>query len=969
MSITTNSIVSNALTQLGYTNVSGLSAYWNDNSNTLTFNFNSATNTQISVAEYIAPSQSDVSEIVQFVLSEIGYSYINNLQIGWYTETNELEFIFDSAYLSTAYGTLYLTNGYAYLDLDNYGNVSDYASQAYSSSYGWVSATEYDLTYSEKVIIKQAYVAIDALESMSSATTTNDIAMIALDALGYTQVSGLTTSWNSSTQTSTLQANSIINSDGYNLTNFQAVVQTDSSGNIYSYNSVVTSNGYNYYYNQYDLDASEVFVIEAVNYALNEIDRITSNHDFTNGSATIVFDDFGNITSFTTSITHSDVGTLTTGGDASVLTSAELGIIGNVYNQLTINNSPAAIADNASTSEDTLVTIDVLANDTDADGDTLSVTSATATNGTVTINANGTLTYQGNQDFNGTDVINYTVSDGELTDTATVTVTVNAVNDTPSLTSSMSSHTSILTVDADSAYTHNTSIHFNDVEDGNTGGSYSVSGNPAWLTIDTSTGTLSGTPANTDAGNSSITLTYTDTSGASASDTYTLTVNTVTTTNTAPTAIADNASTSEDTLVTIDVLANDTDADGDTLSVTAATSSDGVVTINADGTLSFTPATNFTGNAVISYFVTDGTDTSVTTATVTVNAAASTTQLIQIRDAGSITKSQISIDEYGTDYTSGDTSKLMKFELWLDATELSSFATANPITEIRGYQFDMNWNDTEVGALNFSIIAGTNIGFNAANPDNAAITFNSTTGDVAMASSTAIVDTDISNDGPPSFLGTEVLIGTFYMNPNADLEAMSLSIDNMLIVTDTDNINPANYTTVLEISSADATIQTDANNYLDNISLDYFKDGLDTGISTLVEGGDISFPATSLDFDAVKLSDPAAYTSGIAADDAVDILRDIVFLDIIDTGTTTWNAADVNNDGIIAADDAVAVLRHIVHLDEIDTFDLIDNTTGNRISSLDANAIDVGQWTIVANGDVNQSGGFGDGYVVQVDIV
>ena len=86
-------------------------------------------------------------------------------------------------------------------------------------------------------------------------------------------------------------------------------------------------------------------------------------------------------------------------------------------------------------------------------------------------------------------------------------------------------------------------------------------------------------------------------------------------------------------------------------------------------------------------------------------------------------------------------------------------------------------------------------------------------------------------------------------------------------------------------------------------------------------------------------------------------------------GSAAWHAADVNNDGIIAADDAVAVLRHIVFLDEIDTFDLIDNTTGNRISNLDANAIDVGQWSIVANGDVDQSGGFGDGYVVDPGIV
>ncbi len=93
-----------------------------------------------------------------------------------------------------------------------------------------------------------------------------------------------------------------------------------------------------------------------------------------------------------------------------------------------------------------------------------------------------------------------------------------------------------------------------------------------------------------------------------------------------------------------------------------------------------------------------------------------------------------------------------------------------------------------------------------------------------------------------------------------------------------------------------------------------------------------------------------------------------MFLDIIETDTTTWHAADVNNDGRIAADDAVAILRHIVFLDEIDTFDLIDNTTGNRVTNLNPDAT-LGQWTIVANGDVNSSGSFNADYTVAVDIV
>jgi len=47
---------------------------------------------------------------------------------------------------------------------------------------------------------------------------------------------------------------------------------------------------------------------------------------------------------------------------------------------------------------------------------------------------------------------------------------------------------------------------------------------------------------------------------------------------------------------------------------------------------------------------------------------------------------------------------------------------------------------------------------------------------------------------------------------------------------------------------------------------------------------------------------------------------------------------------------------------------VVDNTTGNRVTNLDPNAA-LGEWTIVANGDVNLSGGFGDGYTVAVDIV
>ncbi|KKK79943.1 hypothetical protein LCGC14_2828440, partial [marine sediment metagenome] len=101
---------------------------------------------------------------------------------------------------------------------------------------------------------------------------------------------------------------------------------------------------------------------------------------------------------------------------------------------VTVNAVPVGVDDNVTTNEDTAVTTaNVLANDTDLDGDTLSVASFTqASNGSVVDNGDGTFTYTPDANFNGSDSFTYTVTDGAGgTDTATVDVTVNAVNDDP----------------------------------------------------------------------------------------------------------------------------------------------------------------------------------------------------------------------------------------------------------------------------------------------------------------------------------------------------------------------------------------------------------------------------------------------------------------------------------------------------------------------------------------------------------
>ena len=160
------------------------------------------------------------------------------------------------------------------------------------------------------------------------------------------------------------------------------------------------------------------------------------------------------------------------------------------------NDPPVAVADTASTNEDTPVTTgNVLANDTDPDGDTLSVSAADATSakgGTVVNNGNGTFTYTPAANFNGSDSFNYTVSDGKGgTAQGTVTITVNAVNDAPVITSGQ-----VFDVDENLS---NTAVNPGPVQASDVDGdtlSYAITGNnPGGFVIDAVTGQISTTAA------------------------------------------------------------------------------------------------------------------------------------------------------------------------------------------------------------------------------------------------------------------------------------------------------------------------------------------------------------------------------------------------------------------------------------------------------------------------------------------
>ncbi|WP_422125701.1 tandem-95 repeat protein [Vibrio diabolicus] len=264
-----------------------------------------------------------------------------------------------------------------------------------------------------------------------------------------------------------------------------------------------------------------------------------------------------------------------------------------------VNDAPVAKDDTATTQEDTAVTIDVLPNDADVDGDKLSIQSASVpeAQGTVEI-ADGKLVFTPAENFHGDAEITYTVTDGSLTDQATVNVTVNAVNDTPVVESSIADQT--LAEDF-MPYTIDLNTAFSDVDNADGDLTFSVSGNSN-IQVAIVNGIATITPTADWNGSEILTFTATDPSGENVSQTVNFTV--------APVAdiVADKATVVEDTPTIIKVLGNDT-FEGDDKVVSLDTNNgpaNGTVSVNSDGSVTYTPNDNYHGTDSFTYIVTSG---------------------------------------------------------------------------------------------------------------------------------------------------------------------------------------------------------------------------------------------------------------------------------------------------------------------------------------------------------------------------
>jgi VCBS repeat-containing protein len=190
-----------------------------------------------------------------------------------------------------------------------------------------------------------------------------------------------------------------------------------------------------------------------------------------------------------------------------------------------VNDIPIANEESYTLDEDTELTVDaangVLANDTDADGDTLSASvQDNVQNGELSLGGDGSFTYKPNANFNGTDGFTYQVSDNKGgTATAKVSITVNPVNDPPTINSAAPQNA---TVAAGAPFNH--AVQAADPAD-NQGLKISIQGNAGWLTLtDNGNGraTLSGTP-NT-AGTYQVVIAVQDAQGATVTQTFTVTV-------------------------------------------------------------------------------------------------------------------------------------------------------------------------------------------------------------------------------------------------------------------------------------------------------------------------------------------------------------------------------------------------------------------------------------------------------------
>lgn len=288
-----------------------------------------------------------------------------------------------------------------------------------------------------------------------------------------------------------------------------------------------------------------------------------------------------------------------------------------------VNMPPLAVNDSYSTNEDTPLVVSapgLLGNDTDVDPQTLTAVLVTGpSNGSLSLNADGSFTYTANANFNGVDSFTYRANDGTAnSNIATVQIAVNPANDAPVAAndSYAIAEDSVLTVPAAGVLADDTDV------DGDSLTALLVAG-PTYGTLTlNANGSFVYTPSADFNGADSFTYVANDGSVNSNIATVVLTISNV---NDPPVASNDAYVTNEDAALNVPangVLVNDADVDGDPLTVLLVTGPlNGSLALNADGSFVYTPNANYNGADSFTYRANDGSaDSNIATVRIAVNA-------------------------------------------------------------------------------------------------------------------------------------------------------------------------------------------------------------------------------------------------------------------------------------------------------------------------------------------------------------
>ncbi|WP_165311173.1 beta strand repeat-containing protein [Vibrio ziniensis] len=571
---------------------------------------------------------------------------------------------------------------------------------------------------------------------------------------------------------------------------------------------------------------------------------------------------------------------------------------------VTQNSAPNAENDTITVNEDTSITIDVLNNDIDEDGDALTIVSATVSEdeGTIEI-VDGKLVFTPAENFNGEVSIEYTITDNQGgTDTAQVTVTVNAVNDAPTTTS-----VDLGSVEEDGSVLITTAqllANASDIESD----TLFISGLTAsrGSLVDNGDGTWTYTPEADDDSAVSFSYTITDngtTDGESdpqsVSGSATLDITPV---NDAPTTSAVNLGSVEEDgsvlITTAQLLANASDIESDTLFISGLTASRGSLVDNGDGTWTYTPVADDDSAVSFSYTITDNGTTDGESDPQSVSGSA-TLDITPVNDAPTTTSVDLgSVEEDGSVLITTAQLLANASDIESDTLSISGLTASSGSLVDNG---DGTWTYTPVAdddsAVSFSYT----------------ITDNGTTdgeSDPQSVSGSATLDITPVNDAPTTTsvdLGSveedgSVLITTAQLLANAsDIESDTLSISGLT----------ASSGSLVDNGDGTWTYTPAAND--DNVSFSYTitDNGETNGVADpkSVQGSAVlevnNIPTIDLNFDT---SEDATHSVSVSAETSgTDVIGYYI---VNDDGTISQKGAIVstNNWNSASYEDGIAAL-------------------------------------------------------------